>query len=466
MTRRTAGALLAGATLSPPTRAAASRTIRLGLLFALGLMAWAQAQPTGEAGTPGWTDAEIRASRVAHVDASTLPDRPRWAADPTTLVVVVESDGPHLSLVDGVRFETLHRLPLRAPVHGVPRFSPDGRFAYTATRDGWISRHDLWNLALVAEVKPGLALRDLAISRDGQWLIAANESPRSLVLLDAQLNLVTRWAIANREGTASSHIAAVIDAPARQSFVVALQDLPELWEISYNPKAEDFYDGLVHDFRMGEGVPTRGFQNPRRIAIPAPLSSLLFEPALAQVAGVSRAADGSPSVDLINLDARRRIGSLRLSGRPLLHAGAVFTSNGQPVLAVPNLDRAEVDVIDLRTWRLLKSIQLPGPTRLVRSQANSPFAWVLSIDGHAGTLTAIDRKTLAPALQIRDDAVRDAAFSGDGSRLWVSVGGADSAVIVFGARSLEELKRLPVRAPVGAFHAATLPSPQHGSAGR
>ena len=381
-------------------------------------------------------------------------------------MVVVEAGDDHLSLIDGERFETLHRLPLRAGVQGAPRFSPDGRFAYTATRDGWISRHDLWNLTLVAEVRAGQALRDLAISRDGQWLMAATDSPRMLAMLDAQLNLVRRWAIANREGTASSHIAAVIDAPARQSFVAALQDLPELWEISYNPQAEDFYAGLVHDFRMGEGVPTRGFQNPRRIAIPAPLSSLLFEPTLAQVAGVSRAADGSPSADQINLDARRRVGSLRLTGRPLVHAGALFTSNRQPVLAVANLDRAEIDVIDLRTWRLLKSIPLPGPTRFVRSHPDSAFAWSASIDGDMAGLTAIDRQTLAPASQIRDAALRDAAFSGDGSRLWVSVGGADSAVVVFDARTLKELKRLPVRAPVGAFHAATPPSPQDGSAGR
>ena len=427
-------------------RAAASWSIRLGLLFALAQITWAHAQPTGEAGTSGWTDAQIRASRIAPVDASTWPDRPRWHADPAQPVVVVEAGDEHLSLIDGERLETLQRLPLRAGVQGAPRFSPDGRFAYTATRDGWISRHDLWNLALVAEVRAGLALRDLAISRDGQWLMAATDSPRSLVLLDAQLHLVRRWAIANREGTASSHIAAVIDAPARQSFVVALQGLPELWEISYNPQAEDFYDGLVHDFRMGEGVPTRGFQNPRRIAIPAPLSSLLFEPTLAQVAGVSRAADASASVDLINLDARRRVGSLRLPGRPLVHAGALFTSNGHPVLAVPNLDRAAVDVIDLRTWRLLKSIPLPGPAWFVRSHPDSAFAWLASIDGDLAGLTAIDRQTLAPASQMRAAALRDAAFNADGSRLWVSLGGPDAAVVVFDARTLKEIKRRPLSA--------------------
>lgn len=422
-----------------------------GVLFALSLAALVQAQPTGSAGAPDWADAEIRTSRVAHVDPSTLPDRPLWAAAAASLAVVVESEGPHLSLVDGERFETVHRLPLRAPVHGVPRFSPDGRFAYLASRDGWIRRHDLWNLALVAEVRAGLALRDLAISRDGRWLIAANESPHTLVLLDAQLHLVKHWVVANREGTTPSRIAAVVDAPTRQSFVVALQDIAELWEISYDPKAEDFYDGLVHDFRMGEGVPTRGFHNPRRIALPAPLTSLIFEPRLTQVAGVSRAADGSASVDLINLDARRRIGSLRLPGTPLVHAGAVFTSNGHAALAVPNLGRAEVDVIDLRTWQVLRRIQMPGPTRLVRSHANNPFAWSWSADGRHGVLTAIDQQTLAPAAQIRGDSLTHAALGRSGRHLWVSLGESGGVVAVHDTQTHKELARLPMRQPKAVY---------------
>ena len=43
------------------------------------------------------------------------------------------------------------------------------------------------------------------------------------------------------------------DATPRESFVVALKDIPELWEISLRPQAPPIYDGLVHDYKMGEG---------------------------------------------------------------------------------------------------------------------------------------------------------------------------------------------------------------------
>lgn len=430
------------------------RYLPLGLLFGSWLVGAALAQPIAADHAPGWTEAAIRGSRVVHVDPSTLPSRPRWRADPTKLIVVVQANDKHLSLIDGERFEVLHRLPLRGDALGAPRFSPEGRFAYVATRDGWIGRHDLWNLTAVAEVRIGLALQHFAISGDGRWLVAANASSRTLALFDAQLNLVKQWAVGNREGTAASRVAAVVDATTRQSFVVALQDLPELWEISYNPKAEDFYDGLVHDFRMGEGVPTRGFLNPRRHFIPVPLTQLLFEPTLTQVAGLGQATDGATSVDLINLDARRRVGSMRLAGRPVMDAAALFESMGSPVLGVPNRDRAELDVIDLRTWQRLKSVTLPGPAAFVRSHAHSRVTWVYSnIDGQ-GALTAIDRDTLKPLAPFRGDGVSAVAFSPDGRHLWISQGGAEGALIVRDAQTFEEIKRLPLRAPNGAFNAA------------
>ncbi len=48
------------------------------------------------------------------------------------------------------------------------------------------------------------------------------------------------------------------------SFVVALQDIPEIWEISYDDKAAPIYLGLVHDYALGDGIAIPGKLNPRR----------------------------------------------------------------------------------------------------------------------------------------------------------------------------------------------------------
>ena len=42
--------------------------------------------------------------------------------------------------------------------------------------------------------------------------------------------------MSDKDGKESSRVSAVYDAAPRQSFVAALKDVPEVWEISYDPQ--------------------------------------------------------------------------------------------------------------------------------------------------------------------------------------------------------------------------------------
>ena len=88
---------------------------------------------------PRWGEADIRASHRLLIDPATLPDTPQHDADPMNLFVVVEAGNHHVNILDGDRFEVLTRFPSHFALHGGPKFSPDGRFVYFASRDGWIS---------------------------------------------------------------------------------------------------------------------------------------------------------------------------------------------------------------------------------------------------------------------------------------------------------------------------------------
>src|SRR5690606_36387939 len=198
---------------------------------------------------PRWTEADIRASRVVHHAPGTLPDRPAFAADPLNLFVVVEAGDHHVTILDGDRLEPIHRFPSRLALHGGPKFTPEGRHVFFASRDGWISKFDLWNLKTVAEVRAGLNTRNAAVSSDGRYVMAANYLPHTLVMFDADLNLVKTFEVKSRDGNRTSRVSAVYDAGPRKSFVAALKDVPEIWEISYDPNAEPIPTGLVHDFR-------------------------------------------------------------------------------------------------------------------------------------------------------------------------------------------------------------------------
>ena len=115
-----------------------------------------------------------------------LPDKPVFNADPLNLFVVVEVGDHHATILDGDKFEPIHRFQTRFALHGGPKFTPDGRFVYFASRDGWISKFDIYNLKTVAEVRAGINTRNLAVSGDGKTVLVGNYLPHSLVLLDAE----------------------------------------------------------------------------------------------------------------------------------------------------------------------------------------------------------------------------------------------------------------------------------------
>ena len=417
---------------------------------------------------PSWSEADIRASRSVVADVAKLPRKPSWRADPMNLFVVVEGGDHHVSLVDGDRFEVIHRFPSRYALHGGPKFSPEGRFVYFGSRDGWITKYDLWNLTVVAEVRAGLNMRNVAVSGDGQWVMAANYLPRSVVLFDAQLNLQRVYDAATADGSTRSRVSAVYDAAPRRSFVIAMKDIAELWEISYDPTAEPIYDGLVHDYRQREAIPRPGFLGVKRTLLDEPLDDFFFDSAYRFVLGATRpkaaladgpkaaSAEGAGTAQVVGLDIRRKVATLPIAGMPHLGSGISFDYRGTRVLASPNLKDGAIDVIDLQTWKPLATIATPGPGFFMRSHEATRYAWVDSMMSPTAkdTLTIIDKRTLQPVASVREPGktLAHIEFTKDGRYALASLWEQDGALIVYDAATFKEVKRLPMRKPVGKYN--------------
>ena len=128
---------------------------------------------------PTWTAADIAGSRVAAPDY-TPASKPVFKSDPLNLFIVVETGDHHVSVLDGDTFERLDRFATPYAVHGGPKFSPDGRFVFIMSRDGWVQKYDLWSLKEVGRLRAGLNSRNIAMSKDGQWLAVANYLPHTL----------------------------------------------------------------------------------------------------------------------------------------------------------------------------------------------------------------------------------------------------------------------------------------------
>jgi mono/diheme cytochrome c family protein len=403
---------------------------------------------------PAWGEAEVRASRIVHHDAAGLPARPQFAADPMNLFLVVEAGDHHVTVLDGDRLEPIHRFASRFALHGGPKFSPDGRFVYFASRDGWISKFDLWNLKVVAETRAGLNTRNAAVSSDGKFVMVANYLPHTLTLLDADLQLVKIFQVRDRESRRSSRVSAVYDAGPRMSFVAALKDVPEVWEISYNPRAEDIQTGLIHDFRYREGAFIPGYLNPRRSVLADVLDDFFFTPDFSELLGTSR--EGKRA-QVVHLDVRRAIASVELPGMPHLGSGTSWQRQGRRVMATPNLREGVVSVIDVADWKPVAQVRTLGAGFFLRSHENVRTVWVDSMIGPKGrdTLQVIDKDSLEVVAQLTPEPGKTLAhieFDRYGRYALASLWEDDGALIVFDAKTLKEVKRIPMRKPVGKYN--------------
>ncbi|MFA6313165.1 MAG: cytochrome D1 domain-containing protein [Sterolibacterium sp.] len=404
---------------------------------------------------PVWGEQQITASRIVQHAPGTLQAKPVFTADPMNLFIVVEGGDHHASILDGDKLEPIHRFQTRYALHGGPKFTPDGRYVFFASRDGWVSKFDIWNLETVAEIRAGINTRNLAVSADGKWVMVANYLPHTLVLLDAELNLVKLIPAESLDGKQSSRVSAVYDAAPRRSFVAAMKDIPEIWEISYDPKAAPIYNGYVHDYKMGEGIALAGFLNLRRTPLEAVLDDFFFDPSYANVMGAAREGKGQ----VVNLDVRRKIADLDLLGMPHLGSGITWEWRGRPVMATPNLKDGVVSVIDMKSWRTVKTIPTLGPGFFMRSHEDTPYAWVDSMmSPNKDTLQVIDKTTLEKVAEVKIAPGKTLAhieFTRDGryalASLWERL--ADGgAVVVFDAATFKEVKRIAMDKPVGKYN--------------
>ena len=405
--------------------------------------------------TPKWGEAEIAASKIVF-DASPAVSKPVFTSDPLNLFVVVEAGDHHASIVDGDSFTVIKRFKTRFALHGGPKFTPDGRYVFFMSRDGWVSKFDLWGLRPVAEVRASINSRNIAISADGLHVAVASYLPNSLVILNSETLAVEKiFEVKDRKGRAS-RVSAVYQAPRRNSFVAALKDVPEVWEIATDPNAEPIFSGLVHSYEQGmeEALPsTSGLFALRRIEVPESIDDFFFDPEYRNLIGASR--DGKKAY-VVNLNVGRDIAAIDLPGMPHLGSGTTWIWNGRPVLATPHLNAPLISIIDMTDWRVIKTLKTDGPGFFMRSHENSLYVWADASGGaHRDRMHIIDKRTLEIVRTITPDPGRAAAhveFDRSGKNALLSIAEMDGALLVLDAGDFHEVKRLPMSKPSGKYN--------------
>jgi hypothetical protein len=108
------------------------------------------------------------------------------------------------------------------------------------------------------------------------------------------------------------------------------------------------------------------------------------------------------------------------------------------------------------TWQTVKRIETLGPGFFMRSHENTPYAWVDVFFGKdRDAVHVIDKRTLEIVKTLRPAPGKVAGhveFTRDGRHALLSIWDMDGALVVYDARTLEEIKRIPMRKPAGKYN--------------
>lgn len=190
-----------------------------------------------------------------------------------------------------------------------------------------------------------------AVSGDGHWLLRPDG--QAIVLQDVGGGVVRRHAARSLDGRESGTPRLWRALPQRASFLIVFDGLAEAWELLLDPRAEPIYHGLVHDYRLGEGIAEPGYLGIRRTRLPEPLRALAVGAGGGWVLGRGAdARDGQAVLHLAQLDLRRAVARWVVDADPDLEAAESRTIDGREHLRVPDRRGGAPLIVDLGAARL------------------------------------------------------------------------------------------------------------------
>lgn len=388
--------------------------------------------------TPAWCRLASTGALPPPITSAPQPDK---AVHHT---VLAHAGSDQVLVIDNKTPYTVGHLTLPAKLRAGPFAQPKGTQVFFVSEGGWISRLDMQTLQITAEKRFDHGIHHAALSGDGQYLVIANDEVHTLTMLDNNLEVLKKLPIASRDGQRSSRVLSILTAPTRQSFVVVLRDLPEVWEISYNPTAPEIPMGVIHDFQYREGAFAPGFLNPMRTILADPVA----EYALAKDSNelvVTSPENGEAR--LLHLDVRRPIARWTQTKMLRWSAGQAWDLRGQTVLAAPAHDGRSVMVVNLKDGHTVRDIPIPGRLSRIASHVSASHLWCIT-EETGMALSIIDKETLDVVGQHAAQSgiqIEALVLSADGQRVfsWDTA----NEIRVFDEKSRREINRLDFRKP-------------------
>jgi nitrite reductase (NO-forming)/hydroxylamine reductase len=263
----------------------------------------------------------------------------------------------------------------------------------------------------------------------------------------------TRGINVDGEYVNESRVAAIYNTPNAPTWVVAVKELGQLWQVDYSD-----IDNLRVEMVNSHKYLHDGFFDP---------SQRYFQ----------IAANASNRMEILDTVERKLVKSIETGKKPHPGPGANWVDEQcGPVAGTPHLGEGKVTVWGNdpakhpdQAWKICYSVETDGPGLFIRTHPNSPYVFVDQTKHPEPeiqqAIKVIDKKTrkVVKTLQVTDTLGAVAVhseFNADGSEVWISVwarGGKKDwlkgEIVIYDSKTLEEKTRIKeLETPTGKFN--------------
>ncbi len=294
----------------------------------------------------------------------------------------------HLTFLDHMTLEPSSELKV-GELAGTPIYGPEGRYVFITSKDGWIGKYNLRTGLPEFKVRVGLKTANSALSGNGHFLLVGNQHPADLVFLSSEdLSVVKIIPVQDRKGILSP-VNAVRNAGDLHGFIVAPQNFPQIWKISYlDPPPIGFGDGWNHDYRCLKDHMDKPLFPIKRLRIEQTLSDFYIDEKNIYLFGVNTRGKGI----VFDLDLSRIVSQLDDSS---ITPDLTWETNDASQLAILNNDKTSLSFYSntshLGKWSKEAAVDV-GHVTAITSCPQSETIW---IGGESGKIQLINKHSHA-----------------------------------------------------------------------
>lgn len=330
------------------------------------------------------------------------------------LTAVVERGKSSVWLMEGE--ELLDKFPF-SDIHGGIKYSRDYKKFFIPTRNGHIGRYDL-DRGYYGQVRACVSLRNITVSNDDKYIVAACLYPQQLVVMDTNSFAIKK--IIKLDGKISG-IYSMINT---NSAIFTYRDQPLLGEVDFNTLKVNFK-------KLNE-----------------PIEDFFIDPLDRFIISSSR---GGENVSVIRLADQKTVFEYPISGMPHLSSASYWYDKGQFYFATFHIKSNFITIWKMYDWSFVKKVEVGGNGFFVRSHPKANHLW---IDNGSDEVVLFDKKSqeVVKFKPVPGKKFTHTEFSYDGQIAYLSINDKEGHLVLYDTATLKELKRFEASFPVGKYN--------------